>query len=111
MTGIREAPRELLNLACAIRPDWTREETWAAIYAAKTAGLPWERLVMRLLGIALRDEDPPTRPRELWDDVRGLRDLPGTGAPLDPGVKARLLADIAAKSVPVARRPDTGNTR
>lgn len=95
----REAPRELLNLACATRDDWTREETWAAIYAARAAGLEWDRLVLRLLTIALRAEEPPTRPRELWDDMRGIRGgQPGTGAPLDPAVKARLLAYLAAKA-------------
>lgn len=111
MTEIREATRELLNLACAVRGDWSREETWAAIYAAKTAGLPWDRLLMRLLGIALRDEDPPTSPRELRDDVRGVRDLPGTGAPLDPGVRARLLADLAATSAKGPRSPGDGERR
>lgn len=71
-TAVREAPRELLAFACAVRPDWTREETWAAIYAAKTAGLDWTRLALRLMGIALREEFPPTSPRELWDYARGI---------------------------------------
>ncbi|HMG64530.1 MAG TPA: hypothetical protein VK599_16425 [Streptosporangiaceae bacterium] len=92
-TRAREAPRELLSLACATRPDWTREETWNAIHAARTAGLEWDRLALRLMAIAFREETPPTSPRELWDAVRGLRDLPGTGAP--PG--AGYLAVKAAK--------------
>ncbi len=70
--GIREAARELLAFASSTRPDWTAEETWAAIYAAKTAGLDWDKLALRLMGIALRREDPPTRPRELWDFARGI---------------------------------------
>ena len=96
----QESTRGLLYFACLTRPDWTREETWSAIYAAKTAGLPWDRLVRRLLDIAFRVETPPTRPRELWDDARGVRDrvVPGQ---LDPEVRARLLADLAARG-PVA---------
>ena len=110
MTETREALRELLNLACAVRPDWTREETWAAIYAAKTAGHEWKRIVTRLIDIAFRDDTTPTRPRELWDDVRGVRNQPGTGVPLDPDVKARLFADIKARTVPVQRTAeDNGN--
>jgi hypothetical protein len=70
--GVREAPRELLDFACATRPDWTREETWNAMHAAKTAGLDWTRLALRLMGIALREETPPTSPRELWDFARGI---------------------------------------
>jgi hypothetical protein len=69
---VREASRELLDLACATRPDWTREETWNAIHAARTAGLDWERLALRLLGIAFRKESPPSRPGELWDFARGI---------------------------------------
>ena len=98
--GWQESTRGLLQFACLTRPDWTREETWNAIHAAKTAGLPWDRLVRRLLDIAFRAETPPTRPRELWDDARGVRDrvVPGQ---LDPEVRARLLADLAARG-PVA---------
>jgi hypothetical protein len=69
---VREAPRELLALACAVRPDWDEGETWNAMHAAKTAGLDWTRLALRLMGIALRVETPPTRPRELWDFARGI---------------------------------------
>jgi hypothetical protein len=69
---VREAPRELLALACAVRPDWDEAEVWNAMHAAKTAGLDWTRLALRLMGIALRVETPPTRPRELWDFARGI---------------------------------------
>jgi len=70
--GVREAPRELLAFVCATREDWSHEETWAAMHAAKTAGLDWTRLALRLMGIALREETPPTSPRELWDFARGI---------------------------------------
>lgn len=72
IAGIREAARELLAFARATRPDWTAEETWNAVHAAKTAGLDWDLLALRLMRIALREEDPPTRPRELWDFARGI---------------------------------------
>lgn len=96
MTEIFESPRRLLDLVCDMRRDWDPEETWTAILAAKTAGLPWPRIVRGLVDLAIRDEEPPTRPRELWDDVRGIRLPAGTRARLDPGVKERLLADCAA---------------
>lgn len=68
----QESPRALLDFACATRPDWSREETWNSIHAAKTAGLDWDRLALRLMAIAFRPETPPTRPRELWDFARGI---------------------------------------
>jgi len=68
----REAARELLAFACSTRRDWTPEETWNAVHAARTAGLDWDKLALRLMAIALREEDPPTRPRELWDYARGI---------------------------------------
>lgn len=102
--GPRKAERELIAFACATRPDWTQQETWAAVYAARTAGLDWARLAARLVDIAFREEETPTRPRELWDDVRGLRNLPGTGVPLDPDVKARLLEELKSKTAPAVPR-------
>lgn len=109
-TGWQESDRGLLYFVCATRPDWTREETWAAIYAAKTAGLPWDRLVLRLIDIAFRVETPPTRPRELWDDVRGLRDRAPVPGRLDADVKAALLADLAVRGPASARRPGGGGS-
>lgn len=102
--GPREAERELIAFARATRPDWTQQETWAAVYAARTAGLEWARLAIRLVDIAFSDEEPPTRPRELWDDVRGLRGQPRNGVPLDPDVKARLLEDLKSKTAPAVPR-------
>jgi hypothetical protein len=96
VTEIFESPRELLAFVCGMRRDWDPDETWTAILAARTAQYGWPRIVRALIDLALRDEPTPTRPRELWDDVRGLRSLPGTGAPLDPGVKERLIADCQA---------------
>jgi hypothetical protein len=92
---VREAPRELLSLACAVRPDWTREETWNAIHAARTAGLPWARIAAGLVGIALREEDPPTRPRELWDFARGIASK-AAGQPPHAGHAADAIAALRA---------------
>ena len=75
----REAPRELLAFACAVRPDWPEDEVWNAMHAARTAGLGWKRIALRLVDIAFREEDPPTRPRELWDHARGLTARTGAG--------------------------------
>lgn len=92
MTDIREAPRELLALACAIRRDWTTEETWTAILACKTAGFEWSRIVRKLVDLALKDEEgPPTRPGELWDAIRGIKSPAGAGGRLDPEARARAI--------------------
>lgn len=76
----QENPRALLAFACATRPDWTRDETWNAMHAAKTAGLAWDKLALRLMVIAFRVETPPTRPRELWDFARGITSRAGARA-------------------------------
>jgi hypothetical protein len=68
----RENPRSLLKFVTDTRPDWSAEETWNAMLAAKTAGLPWDKLALRLMTIAFREEDPPTKPRELWNFARGI---------------------------------------
>jgi hypothetical protein len=92
---VREAPRELLALACAVRPDWDEAETWNAMHAAKTAGLDWTRLALRLMGIALRVETPPTRPRELWDFARGITSKAAERPPPAEHVAGAIAAIIA----------------
>jgi hypothetical protein len=103
---IRESPRELLAFVTATRPDWGEDETWTAILACKTAGFDWSRIALGMVILAHRDETPPTRPRELWDDVRGLRDRPKPGVPLDPDAKAAAIA--ACRTVTDSRRHGTG---
>jgi hypothetical protein len=93
--AVREAPRELLDLACATRPDWTRDEVWNSMHAAKTAGLDWTRLALRLMGIALREEVPPTSPRELWDFARGITTKAAERPPPAEHVAAAVAAIIA----------------
>ena len=96
MTEIREASRELLALVTAMREDWSPEETWTAILACKTAGRDWKLIATRLVAIAIRDDTPPSHPRELWDDVRGVLDRPAPPGRLDPEARAKVLADIQA---------------
>ena len=87
----REAPRELLAFACATRPDWDRDEIWSAMHAARTAGLGWDKLALRLMAIALREGDPPSRPRELWDYARGITSA-SQGRPATEEFRAGLAA-------------------
>lgn len=101
----REAPRELLAFACATRPDWDRDETWNAMLAAKTAGLPWDKLALRLMAIALREETPPTRPRELWDHARGIT-ARTTAGPATGEFKDALAALKARTTGPMPRLAD-----
>lgn len=109
-TGIREAARELLAFACATRRDWTAEETWAAVHAAKTAGLDWGRLAARLVSIALREEDPPTRPGELWDYARGLTGHRSESVPATEEFRASLAALKARSSGPMQRLTEDNDT-
>jgi hypothetical protein len=90
MTEIREAPRELVALALAIRPDWSEDEIWVAVQACKTAGFEWPRVVRNLIDLALKDEPAPTRPGELWDAVRGIKS-PAVAGRLDPEARARAI--------------------
>jgi len=91
MAEIRESPRELLALVTAMREDWSPEETWTAILACKTANHEWPRIARKLVDLALKDEDPPTRPGELWDEIRGVKSPAGTGGRLDPEARARAI--------------------
>lgn len=55
---IQDAPRELLWLACRLRPDWDREETWQAIHAAHAAGWPFARTVRETVRLLLDGSEP-----------------------------------------------------
>jgi hypothetical protein len=108
--GIREAARELLAFACGTRPDWTAEETWNAIHAAKTAGLDWDKLSLRLMAIAFREETPPTRPRELWDFARGLTSA-SQGRPATEEFHASLAALKARNTGPMQKLTEDNDRR
>lgn len=77
MADAREAPRELLALACATRPDWDREAAWQALHAAHDAGWDWGRTLKRAVALMLREDGDP---RELRDEARGTRPSGPTGA-------------------------------
>lgn len=94
MTEIREAPRELVALALALRPDWSETETWTALQACRTAAFDWPRIVRKLIDLALQDEPVPTSPRDLWAAMRGIKSLPGTG--IVPGQSGEGGADYLA---------------
>jgi hypothetical protein len=96
VTEIRESPGKLCEFVCDMRPDWDAGETDRAILAARTAQYDWARIVLALVGLAVRDEPAATRPGDLWDHVRGIGPVRVPGAPLDPDVKERLLADCRA---------------
>lgn len=102
MTGIVDAPRELAAFVCATRPDWTEDETMTAIGACRTAGFEWPRIALGMVVLALRDETPPTRPRELWGDVWDSRSRTGPAGSLDPDAKAAAIA--ACQVVTESRR-------
>jgi hypothetical protein len=106
VTEIREAPRELVALALALRPDWTETETWTALQACRTAAFDWPRIVRKLIDLALQDEPVPTSPRDLWAAMRGIKSPAGAVGRLDPAVKAETLARLAR--VNDARNRQTG---
>lgn len=113
MTEIREAPRELVALALAIRPDWTEAETWSAVLACKTASFEWAKIARGLVNLALRDEPVPTSPRDLWAAMRGLRSQPGTGSGPDPsgeGGADYLAAKAAMRARATGPQPVLGQT-
>jgi hypothetical protein len=92
VTEIFEAPRELVEFVCATRLDWTQDETMTAIGACRTAGFDWSRIALGMVVLALRDETPPTRPRELWGDVWDSRSRTGPAGSLDPDARAAAIA-------------------
>lgn len=63
MTEPREAPRELLALAVAVREDWNAEETWQAIRAAHDAGWSWKRTVDEVTRLLFMPEGQPSSMR------------------------------------------------
>jgi hypothetical protein len=107
MSDIQECPALLVEFTTAMRGDWTHDETWQAITACKTAGFEWARIARGLVDLALRDEAVPTRPRDLWAAVRGLRSLPGTGTLPETGGQGGA-EYLAAKAAITARTGMTG---
>lgn len=73
MTEILEAPRELLDLAVAVRPDWDRDETWQGIHACHDAGWPWKRTVAETVRLLFAEDGLPSALRHAAGDVRAFR--------------------------------------
>jgi hypothetical protein len=91
-TLIREAPRELLELAVATRPDWDRDDAWSALLAARAAGWPWTRTVHETVQLMLMPDGEPA----------GLRHAARPPmARTDPGT---LAADLKAKALAACER-------
>lgn len=59
MTEIREAPRELLALAVAVRPDWDPDDTWNALLAARAAGWDFPGTLRETIRLLLQDDSEP----------------------------------------------------
>lgn len=94
---------ELLALASAMRPDWNRTELRDAMTAAHLAGWAWKDVFREVARLVLaQDETPAT----LRNSAR--RPGPAVPAPLDPGVKAALLTDLASRRPTGGQRVLTG---
>lgn len=78
MTEVREAPRELLAYALAMRDDWDRDLTWNALLACKAANWPWKRIHEEMSRLLFVDDSSP---EELRHAAGGTR-LPRTGREL-----------------------------
>lgn len=59
MTEPREAPRELLALAVAMREDWDKDQTWSALHAAHDAGWTPGRMLREITRLLLIEDSSP----------------------------------------------------
>jgi hypothetical protein len=90
----RPAWPQLAALAAAMRPGWDRTDLWDTILAVRNAGWSWKDTYREVMRLAWdKDETPAT--------LRNSARKPGAAppAPLDPAVKAGLLASLASKRV------------
>jgi hypothetical protein len=96
MTGICEAPRELLALAVAVRPDWDRDEAWDALLACRAAGWEFTRTLLATVRLLVRED---AEPRELVHASRPPL-APGQPGTLDAALRAEALqaAEAATKA-------------
>lgn len=70
MTEINEAPRELLALAVAARPDWDHDQTWNALLAVRTAGWPFGRILREIIRLLLIEDSRPVDLRIVAGETR-----------------------------------------
>ncbi len=83
---------QLHALARVMRPDWDQEDLKDAMIGAQNAGWSWRDVYREVMRLAWdKDETPAT----LRSSAR--RPLTAPPAPLDPGLKAELLASLASK--------------
>jgi hypothetical protein len=85
---------ELARLVAVMRPGWSREDLWTSILAAQSAGWSWRDTYREVMRLAWTEGETPAT-------LRNSARRPGAAppAPLDPGVKAELLASLASKRV------------
>jgi hypothetical protein len=88
---IREAPRELLALAVAMRPDWDRDATWNGLLAAHAAGWTPTRMLREVTRLVLIGDSTPTDLRLVAGDIR----IAQHGS-LPDDLRARVIADMEA---------------
>jgi hypothetical protein len=99
MTGIREAPRELLALAVAMREDWDRDETWNALLACRAAGWEFTRTALETVRLLVRLDSEPRELRHASKPPIAAPEHPGS---LDADLRAQALA--AAEAATEAQR-------
>jgi hypothetical protein len=97
VTGVREAPRELLALAAAMRGDWDRDETRDALLACRAAGWEFTRTVLAVARLLVREDSAP---RELVHACKPPFAAPGRPGSLDAGLRSEALqaAEAATKA-------------
>lgn len=93
MTEIAEAPRELLALALAARPDWDRDRTWSALLAARAAGWSFARTLREVTRLLLIEDSRPDDLRFAAGETR--TEKPGS---LPESLRAQAIADAEAAS-------------
>ena len=72
---------ELLALACAMRPDWDRDDLRNAMTAAHAANVPWRDVFREITRLAWAEDETPVTYRN------SLRQVPA--APTGPDVYDR----------------------
>lgn len=81
---------QLAALAAAMRPEWSRQDLWDSITAAKLAGWSWRDTYREVMRLAWDEDEKPSTLRSA-----ARRPGPAQPAPLDPEAKAALLEQLA----------------
>lgn len=95
MTVIQDAPHELRDLACRMRPDWDGERLWAAMLAARNANWPFLRTAREVMRLVAIDDSAPDDLRIAAGETRLA--APSHHSPEEiEDLKAQALADANA---------------